>query len=69
MDAKAMKLGQLILSGPNGRISTEVRIVGEFFGYYRIEAITFTRLAGHCRYLAPGKRVFIPKRAIWVDDH
>jgi len=56
-------LGRLTLMGPFGRTDYTVRILGRFLWYYRIKAITLTRLKGN-RTLRPGERALVPRRAI-----
>lgn len=66
------RVGRLTVIAPYDVSRSTVRIVGEFLKWYRIEAIDRTRLTGRERYLAPGKRAWVPKRAIRhirvVDD-
>jgi hypothetical protein len=63
----ADRFGLIHLDGWSGRTTERVRIVGETPQRYRVEAITRTRLAGRCRWLAPGDRALVPKRAVSIE--
>lgn len=55
-----------MLIGPFGRSEDhDVHILGSFLWYYRIEAIQITPLKGQ-RFLMPGERAWVPKRAVSV---
>lgn len=54
----------LCLDGWEGYSETPVHLVGETPKQYRIQAIERTKLAGRSRWLKPGARVLVPKRAI-----
>jgi hypothetical protein len=58
-----IRTGRLTLMGSFGRTDYTVRILGRFLWYYRIEAITLTRLKGN-RALQPGERALVPWRVI-----
>lgn len=51
-----MKTGKLYVNSPYGRESFKVLVIRQFFGFYRIQALRLTRLAGQDRYLKPGER-------------
>ena len=59
-----MKTGKLYVHSPYGRDSFKVRVIRQFFGFYRIEALGLTRLAGQDRYLKPGERAWVPLHAV-----
>lgn len=59
-----MKYGKLVIYGPYGRMSYKVKIVLNLFGFCRIEALSFTQLAGDNRYLNAGERAWVPENAI-----
>lgn len=63
-----MKTGKLYVRSAYGRESFKVKVIKHFFGFYRIEALGFTRLAGHDRYLKAGERAWVPAHAIRVLD-
>jgi hypothetical protein len=63
MSETELRLGRLTLMGPFGRTDYTVRILGRFLWYYRIEAVTLTRLKGN-RALRPGERALVPWRFI-----
>lgn len=63
MSDTEVRLGRLTLMGPFGRTDYTVRILGRFLWFYRIEAITLTRLKGN-RSLQSGERALVPRRAI-----
>jgi len=63
MSETELRLGRLTLMGPFGRTDYTVQILGRFLWYYRIEAITLTRLKGN-RALRPGERALVPRRFI-----
>ncbi len=66
-----MKHGKLYVHSPYGRESYKVLILYDLFGFYRIQALGFTRLAGIDRSLAPGERAWVPGHAIRIldEDH
>lgn len=59
-----MKSGMLYVNSHYGRQSYKVLILGSFFGFYRIEAVGYTQLAGKGRFLHPGERAWVPHHAI-----
>ena len=61
---KLDKVGKLYVVGPWGRRSSKVLVKYDFFGFYRIEALEYTQLAGNERYLSPGERAWVPHHAI-----
>lgn len=63
MSEIGIRTGRLTLMGPFGRTDYTVRILGRFLWYYRIEAITLTRLKGN-RAQRPGERALVPRRFI-----
>ena len=57
-------MGKLYVVGPWGRRSSRVLIKYDYFGFYRIEALEYTQLAGDDRYLNPGERAWVPHHAV-----
>ena len=62
--AQRVKMGKLYVVGPWGRRSSRVLIKYDLFGFYRIEALEYTQLAGDDRYLSPGERAWVPRHAV-----
>lgn len=59
-----MKTGKLYVQSPYGRESFKVLVIKRFLGFYRIEALGFTRLAGQDRYLTQGEQAWVPRHAV-----
>jgi hypothetical protein len=62
--ATSEKLGQLVVSGPYSTDEATVRIIRKWLWWYRVEATVRTHLSGYERYLEPGRRAWVPIRAI-----
>jgi hypothetical protein len=63
------EIALLCLDGYAGRSKTKVLVIKECPKRILIEAITRTQLAGRSRWLDPGQRAYVPKRAIkWMEQ-
>ena len=60
-----IKIGKLYVNSYYyGRQSYKVLVLESFFWFYRIEALSYTQLAGKRGYLRPGEQAWVPYYAI-----